>query len=277
MVLDTSLLESVRTLAQAASDRILEIYQSSFKVKHKKDNSPVTEADLVAHEMIVEGLHKLTPEIPILSEESTASSQVDFQERKKWTYYWLVDPLDGTRSFIERRDDFTVNIALIKKHKPVMGVVGVPVKGDFYTSMEGAGAHCYDQEGGQGRSIHVRQPITRPWRVAASRSHKDPMTQSLIDQLGELEFFSIGSSLKICLLAEGQIDIYPRLAPTSEWDTAAAHCVLVEAGGHLVDLQLQPLLYNTKESLLNPSFLAFGDSNVDWGSYLSSIADRPVG
>ena len=261
---DHGLLDEVRRLAAAAANRILRVYHSPFEVAHKPDASPLTEADLVSHRTIVEGLRVLAPEIPVLSEES---AEVDFAMRAGWTRYWLVDPLDGTRDFVNRNGEFTVNIALINGHTPVLGVVAVPVTGVAYAAARGLGARRYDADGVT--ALGVRAPAARPWRVAASRSHADARTEAFIRNLGPTERISIGSSLKFCLVAEGGIDLYPRFGPTCEWDTAAAQCVLEQAGGRVTDIGLEPLRYNTRESLLNPHFLAFGDPDVDWRGFLS--------
>ena len=176
----------------------------------------------------------------MLSEES---ADVDFATRVGWTRYWLVDPLDGTKDFVKRNGEFTVNIALIDRHAPVLGVVAVPVTGVCYAAGRRLGARRYDADGMS--ELRVRTPAAKPWRVAASRSHADRRTEAFIRNLGPSERVSIGSSLKFCLLAEGGIDIYPRFGPTCEWDTAAAQCVVEQAGGRVTDLGLEPLRCNT--------------------------------
>ena len=269
-VIDRRLLDAVRQIAAAAAARILRVYHSAFEVAHKADESPLTEADLASHRIIVEGLRALTPAVPVLSEES---ADVDFATRVGWTRYWLVDPLDGTKDFVKRNGEFTVNIALIDRHAPVLGVVAVPVTGVCYAAGRGLGARRYDADGMS--ELRVRTPAAKPWRVAASRSHADRRTEAFIRNLGPSERVSIGSSLKFCLLAEGGIDIYPRFGPTCEWDTAAAQCVVEQAGGRVTDLGLEPLRCNTGESFLNPYFLAFGDAAVDWREFLPDEARRP--
>ena len=261
--LDRALLDAVRHIAAVAAARILEVYRSPFEVARKPDASPLTEADLASHRTIVAGLRDLAPTIPVLSEES---GEIDFATRSGWSRYWLVDPLDGTRDFVNGNDEFTVNIALIERHAPVLGVVAVPVTGAAYAAARNLGARRYDADGE--RELGVRQPATRPFRVAASRSHRDRRTEAFIRRLGRCAEVSIGSSLKFCLLAEGAIDIYPRFGPTCEWDTAAAQVVVEEAGGQVTDVELDPLRYNTGESLLNPHFLAFGDRTVDWREFI---------
>ena len=269
---DRGLLDAVRRIAAAAARRILRVYHSPFDVTLKADESPLTEADLASHRTIVEGLEALSPALPVLSEES--ADEADFATRAGWTRYWLVDPLDGTREFVKRNGEFTVNIALIDRHAPVLGVVAVPVTGVCYAAGRGLGARRYDPDGATSE-LRVRTSAAKPWRVAASRSHADGRTEAFIRNLGPSERVSVGSSLKFCLLAEGGIDVYPRFGPTSEWDTAAAQCVVEEAGGRVTDLGLEPLRYNTRESLLNPYFLAFGDPAVDWREFLPGEARRP--
>ena len=267
---DRWLLDEVRRIAAAAADRILNVYRSPFEVSRKADESPLTEADLAAHRTIVEGLRALSPAIPVLSEES---ADIDFATRAGWSRYWLVDPLDGTKDFVKRNGEFTVNIALIDRHEPVLGVVAVPVTGVSYAAARGLGARRYDADGMS--ALRARAPASPPWRVAASRSHADRRTEAFIRNLGPTERISIGSSLKFCLLAEGEIDLYPRFGPTCEWDTAAAQCVVEQAGGRVTDVELEPLRYNTGESFLNPFFLAFGDSAVDWLGFLPDEVRRP--
>ncbi len=259
-----TLLPEVCALAHEAGRRILDIYATDFAVTDKDDDSPLTAADMAAHHAIVAGLARLTPDIPVLSEESVA---IAFEERARWRDYWLIDPLDGTREFIKRNGEFTVNIALIHAHSPVLGVVQVPVSGLCYFACAGAGA--FKQLPGEApQAIRVRPLGEGPVIVAGSRSHRGESLNRFLERLGPHEIISMGSALKSCLVAEGRADIYPRLGPTSEWDTAAAHCVVVEAGGAVTDTQLQPLRYNTKPSLLNPHFLVFGDASRDWRQYL---------
>ena len=261
--LDGSLLDAVRDLAVLAAGRVLDVYRSPFEVVRKADASPLTEADLASHRTILEGLGDLAPDIPVLSEES---AEIDFATRSAWSRYWLVDPLDGTKDFVSGNGEFTVNIALIEEHAPVLGVVAVPVTGVAYAAARGFGARRHDAQGD--RALGVRRTATHPIRVAASRSHRDRKTNAFIHALGPCEDVSVGSSLKFCLLAEGAVDIYPRFGPTCEWDTAAAQVVVEQAGGRVTDVDLEPLRYNTKDSLLNPHFLAFGDRNVDWREFM---------
>ncbi len=259
-----SLLDPVKKIAYQAGRRIMEVYDRSFDVSEKSDKTPLTEADLAAHQTIMEGLGQLTPDIPILSEESKPTS---FAERSTWTRYWLVDPLDGTREFIKRNGEFTVNIALIENHDAVIGVVYAPVVGSLYYAARGTGA--YKRAGlDDAVEIHVRSHCPKKIVVAGSRSHRSPAFQDFLAKLPAYEVISMGSALKSCLVAEGVADVYARLGPTSEWDTAAAQCIVEEAGGRITDTNMQVLRYNTKEELLNPHFFVFGDVSIDWSKYL---------
>ena len=258
------LLDRVAGIARVAGQRIMEVYETDFDVQRKDDKSPLTEADLAAQEVIVAALNGLQPRFPVLSEES---SHTPFKDRAHWHRFWLVDPLDGTREFVKRNGEFTVNIALVEEHRPILGVIYVPVSGTTYMAGHGLGAFKRE-DSGEAHPIHVRPRPDGPLAVAGSRSHSNSETQAFIRNLGGAEIVSIGSSLKSCLVAEGRADVYPRFGPTSEWDTAAAQCVVEQAGGALTDASLQPLAYNTKESLLNPPFLVFGDATVDWRRYV---------
>lgn len=259
-----ALIDPVIRLAESAGESILAIYDAGFEVTDKADNTPLTDADLAAHTTIVEGLARLTPEIPVLSEESTS---IPFKERQQWDRYWLIDPLDGTREFIKRNGEFTVNIALIENHQSILGVIQVPVNGIlYYAWREGGAWKKLPQQ--EVEPIHVRAPSEEQLVVAGSRSHQSETITDFLDKIGTHRIFPMGSSLKSCLVAEGQADLYPRLGPTSEWDTAAAQCVVEEAGGQLTDTAMQPLRYNTKESLLNPHFFVFGAGERDWSQYL---------
>ena len=257
-------LEKLVSIAEAAGRAILEIYQKDFDVQHKDDQSPLTEADLAAHRLIVAELEKLQPKLPVLSEESAS---IDFEERRRWLRYWLVDPLDGTREFVKRNGEFTVNIALIESGQARCGVVHVPVHGITYFGCAGEGAFRRNSDGST-ETISVAQQRKHPLRIAGSRSHAGDSLQRFLNKVGPHEIVSMGSSLKLCLVAEGHADIYPRLGPTSEWDTAAAQAVVEAAGGKVTGLDMKPLKYNTKDSLLNPHFLVFGDDREDWSSYL---------
>ena len=256
-------LEAVRAIAHEAGRRILDVYEREFKVEHKEDRSPLTEADRAAHEIITSQLEALTPDIPVLSEESAA---VNYATRAGWKRFWLVDPLDGTKEFINRNGEFTVNIALIEGSRPVLGVVYVPVPAITYYACAGQGA--YKQKGECAiQPVRVRRFDGGKPIVVASRSHAGPETEAFLRNLGEHDVVSMGSALKLCLVAEGAADVYPRLGPTMEWDTAAAQCVVEAAGGRVTDLNSQPLVYN-KPSLLNPWFLVSGVGDYDWYRHL---------
>lgn len=262
-----ALIPEVIRLAEAASCRILEIYNSEFAIEHKDDHSPLTAADMASHDIICRGLHELTPAIPILSEESAG---IPFTARKNWLYFWLVDPLDGTREFIKRNGEFTINIALIEKHSPILGIIHVPVAGTTYYASRGNGA--FKQAVNQTpKKINTRPTNAGHLALAGSRSHGSDKQQALIKKLGDIEIHSIGSALKFCLVAEGIVDIYPRFGPTSEWDTAAAQCIVEEAGGIVIDAEFSPLRYNTRESILNPDFLAIADRTFNWLPYLTGL------
>jgi 3'(2'), 5'-bisphosphate nucleotidase len=264
-------LDAVREIASDAAHQILKIYETDFNIEHKDDRSPLTAADMAAHKTIIAGLKKLTPDIPIVSEES---SEISFDVRSGWSRYWLVDPLDGTREFIKRNGEFTVNIALIEAHEPVIGIVHVPVTGICYYAGRGQGAHKAIADEPP-ELIKTRKVSLNNLSVAGSRSHGSEKFRVFVENLGsDIEVVAIGSSLKSCLVAEGKVDIYPRFGPTSEWDTAAAQCVVEEAGGLVTDMQLQPLYYNTKPSFLNPSFLVIGDPDYNWRPYLPLEPDE---
>ncbi|MFV1982785.1 MAG: 3'(2'),5'-bisphosphate nucleotidase CysQ [Thiohalomonadales bacterium] len=251
-------------LASLAGGRIMAVYDKGFEITEKQDNTPLTDADMAAHETIIEGLKKLTPDIPVLSEEST---DISYSERRKWSRYWLVDPLDGTREFIKRNGEFTVNIALIEKQQSRLGVIYVPINGKCYYASYMNGAYL-STSNSEPQRIFCTSHKRRPVLVAGSRSHGNEALQQYLKNLGNYEISPLGSSLKSCLVAEGQLDLYPRLGPTSEWDTAAAQCIVEESGGRLTDIHMQPIRYNTKESLLNPHFFAYGDIDEDWSKYL---------
>lgn len=251
-----ALLEPVIAIAKQAGREILEIYEQSrqFPIHAKADHSPLTQADIIAHEVITQELQKLTPALPILSEEG---SIIDFSERQHWQRYWSVDPVDGTLEFIRHSGEFTVNIALIESHRPILGVIFIPVTGEcYYATPDGA----YKKDV-QGNLFPLK---VRPWQsehtvILASYGVKEDRLQRRIGYLGAYDVIKVGSSWKFCLLAEGKGDIYPRMGDTCEWDTAAGQCILERAGGAVLDLNGQPLRYNTRATLLNPHFVALGD------------------
>ncbi len=272
--LDQKLLDNVVELAKQAGDKILEVYArvEGFEIDTKSDDSPVTEADLAAHAILEPGLIPLLEGVPVLSEES---NMPPYAERSQWQQYWIIDPLDGTKEFIKRNGEFTVNIALIDNGVPVLGVVYVPVLDITYTGLAGAGAWKLadgKREAINTRSIQSRLDTKQPIEVVASRSHGAEAVENFLEnvttELGAVETKNMGSSLKLCLVAEGQADIYPRLALTSEWDTAAAQAVVEAAGGKVIDIDLNVMRYNTKDDILNPFFFVIGDTHYDWEKIL---------
>ncbi len=273
---NTTLLDKVIALAMTAGEAILEVYgRDDLEVAHKGDDSPVTAADMAAHVILNAGLEGMLDGVPVLSEESAIP---EFTERKQWGSYWVIDPLDGTKEFISRNGEFTVNVALIENHVPVLGVVHVPVSGMSYAGARDLGSFRQNPDGHR-TAISVRAMVGRgkigmPVEVVASRRHGTGAVDDLLDRLtarlGVIETCNMGSSLKLCLVAEGKADIYPRLAPTMEWDTAAAQAVVEAAGGEVLNFDLEPMRYNTKEDLLNPYFYVLGDRSFPWRELLVS-------
>ena len=274
-VIDLALMEAVVELSIRAGEKILEVYQQdNFEVETKEDDSPLTAADLASNRVLVEGLQRLTPTIPVLSEEAEVP---DFSERSSWSRYWIIDPLDGTKEFVKRSGEFTVNVALIENHVPILGVVYVPVTQLTYCGLLGAGAWRRDDKGecvittrSMGdRGAHVERPV----EVVASRSHGaaavDQWLSALERRVDHIALCNMGSSLKLCLVAEGAADVYPRLAPTCEWDTAAAQAVVEAAGGKVVKGDMSMLRYNTRAEVLNPHFYVLGDSEFPWAEIIA--------
>lgn len=261
------LLDPVLDIAIEAGRRIMQVYGSAdFGITRKQDQSPLTQADLAAHRCIVDGLQQLAPEIPVLSEED---ADIPFETRRHWTRYWLVDPLDGTKEFIKRNGQFTVNIALVDHGVPVLGVVHAPVLEQTWLAALGAGA--FRINGGQRGAIVTRRAPSRP-ALVVSRSHRDARLETFLAAVPVHDAVSTGSSLKFCLIAAGEADFYPRTGPTSEWDTAAGQCVVEQAGGQVLRLpELSRLAYNEKDSMLNPLFAVIGDRGYDWAPYLQRI------
>ncbi|MFC0227569.1 3'(2'),5'-bisphosphate nucleotidase CysQ [Serratia aquatilis] len=241
------MIEQICQLSRDAGAAIMAVYngEQPIDIVTKKDDSPVTAADLAAHHIIKCGLEKLTPNIPLLSEEDPQAWEI----RRNWSRYWLVDPLDGTKEFLHRNGEFTVNIALIEEGEAVMGVVYAPVLDVLYLADRGK---AWKEEGGRRSEIGVSN--TQPPVVVVSRSHSDDELRDYLQQLGEHQTIAVGSSLKFCLVAEGKAQLYPRFGPTNIWDTAAGHAVAVAAGAHIRDWQGRPLEYNPRESFLNPGF-----------------------
>ena len=243
-------LEKITAIAKDAGTEIMKIYEKDFSIVYKDDASPLTEADLKSNEVICSQLDALYPKIPILSEEN---KEVKYEKRKNWKLFWLIDPIDGTKEFIKKNGEFTVNIALIEEGIPVLGVVYAPVLDEMYVAKKGLGAFK------NGKKLPLVQN-GRPkelLNVVASKSHLSEETQKFIDALDtkRVEQLSKGSSLKLCMVAEGVADIYPRLAPTMEWDTAAAHAIVLEAGKEVIQFESEEALVYNKENLLNPWFV----------------------
>ena len=246
-------ISALEPIARAAGDAILAIYRQPFAVEYKQDESPLTAADQGAHEVIVQALARLAPDIPVLSEESDAETM---QARLGWSRYWLVDPLDGTKEFVSRNGEFTVNIALIDHGRPVWGLVYAPVLDKLWYGGKEVGA--WRVADGTHKAIQTRpHEAGQAWRVVGSRNHLSQETLDYLAPFGEIELVSMGSSLKFCIIAEGGAELYPRLAPTCEWDTAAAQAVLEGAGGSVTQLDGTALAYN-KPNILNPWFVARG-------------------
>lgn len=266
MSLSYAYLVAIATLAKQAGASVMPIYErprDEVDTNLKQDGSPLTEADVLAHQLLTKGLQQLNPAIPCLSEEG---ADVDYALRASWSSYWLIDPIDGTKEFLLQNGDFTVNIALIEDQQVVLGVVYAPALQTCYFAARGLGAFKQVGEGAI-EPIAVRA-FTGVLQIAASRRHGANSFAALFAQFPDYHLVTRGSSLKFCLIAEGQADLYPRFALTSEWDTAAAQCVLEEAGGSVLDLHGLPLRYNTKASLLNPHFVALGDASIPWLTYL---------
>ncbi|MDC3075269.1 3'(2'),5'-bisphosphate nucleotidase CysQ [Pelagibacteraceae bacterium] len=248
----------ILNIAIDAGKEIQKVYKKSFNVEIKDDNSPITEADIRSNNLILNRLKSYSPNVPILSEESL----VGWQERKTWNSYWLIDPLDGTKEFIKKNGEFTVNIALIKNNSPIFGIIYAPAKSLLYYALKNYGAYKLITESNiestkdfiKINSVKDKSNLTK---VIGSRSHSNKDFDNWInDNCNNFELIKIGSSLKFCYLAESKASIYPRLGPTSEWDIAAGHIILEEAGGSIKDFNKDILLYNTKESVINPNFIA---------------------
>lgn len=268
-----SLLKPVIKLARLAGEVILPYWRANVTVTSKADDSPVTAADLAAHQLLMEGLQALTPDIPVLSEEA---ADIPLSERAGWERWWLVDPLDGTKEFIGGSEEFTVNVALIERGRVVFGVVSMPTNNRCYFGGAGLGAWRSDDDDHISPiSVRMEPGEGHDFTVVASRRHTSPEQERLLAGLsaavGHLHLTNIGSSLKFCLLAEGAADCYPRLAPTSQWDTAAAQGVLEGAGGEVVELSGEAFSYPARESLLNPFFLAL-PANASWRGKLLELA-----
>jgi 3'(2'), 5'-bisphosphate nucleotidase len=245
-------LDRIEKISRDAGRAIMEVYERTVDVRYKSDCSPLTDADLNANRIIVDTLKLFYPDVPILTEEAVQ----DFKGVNGEGFYWLVDPLDGTKEFIKRNGEFTVNIALIEKGEPILGVVFAPEKKLLYRAFKNHGAY---KRIGDGELKRIHTAPHRPgstWIVAGSRSHGDEATLTWLKNLGDYKIIPMGSSLKMCVVAEGLAHIYPRLGPTSFWDTAAAHAILKEAGGEIKNLDGEILNYSNPSQVLNPFFIA---------------------
>ena len=252
-------------IAKTAGETILELYAPEITVTQKDNNTPLTDADLAANKFIIDQLDCIDPELPVCTEESCDAFN---EERKSWRPYWLVDPLDGTREFINQNGEFSVNIALIHNGKPILGVVHAPVLDITYWATQGGGAWKQTGED-EARKINVRTVTDEQITVAIGwATQLSPELERFLDNLGEYQELRMGGALKSCLVAEGRADVYPCFGPTGEWDTAAAQCIVEEAGGKMIDKQLNTLTYNTRDSLINPDFFAHGISDRCWLDYL---------
>jgi 3'(2'), 5'-bisphosphate nucleotidase len=252
-----ALAQELMPAVDRAAAAIMRIYAAEFTVERKQDNTPLTLADLESQRIIAAALAQLTPGVPVLSEES---AQAPWAERRIWSELWVVDPLDGTREFVKRNGEFTINIALIRDHEPLLGLVAAPAQGILYWGAAGVGAFRQLQ-GEPATAIRVSAPHA-PIRIVGSRSHMSAQTEAFCAKLQPSVASGIGSSLKFCRLAEGNADLYPRFGPTSEWDTAAGQALLEAAGGHVTRLDGHRLRYNCHESLINGDFVAFNDAAV---------------
>ena len=249
----------INSIAQKAGDEIMKVYQQDFDVDYKKDNSPLTKADIKSNEIITESLKNIYPEIPILSEEN---KEVPYNIRKNWEYFWCIDPLDGTKEFVKKNGEFTVNIALIHKDTPVLGVIYAPVLEILYYAQKNQGAFKQEKNKKPQRLPIYHNLKNNTLKVIVSKSHYNQETKDFVNNLKsqyknykKIDFINIGSSLKFCLIAEGKADIYPRLAPTMEWDIAAGQAIVEQAGGEVIEFKTQNFLKYNKQNLLNPWFV----------------------
>jgi 3'(2'), 5'-bisphosphate nucleotidase len=243
-------IQDIVAIAKEAGSAIMQVYKQDFEVEYKQDSTPLTLADKKANDIIEAGLNQLSVNFPILSEEGKS---IPYEDRKHWEYFWLVDPLDGTKEFVKKNDEFTVNIALIHKDTPILGVVYAPALDVCYWAKQGEGTFKDDQ-----KTPLKTENQRETYKIVASRSHMSDETQAFINAIEtnkEKELISIGSSLKFCLVAEGVADVYPRLSPTMEWDTAAADAIVRESGKMSYQFENEKSIFYNKENLLNPWFV----------------------
>lgn len=258
-------IQKINSIAKEAGNEIMKIYQQDFNIEFKKDCSPLTKADLISNEIITNRLKNLYPDIPILSEENES---VPYDIRKNWEYFWLIDPLDGTKEFVKKNGEFTVNIALIYKNVPVLGVIYAPVLNLVYYAQKERGAFKQEENKNPQRLPIYNHTDNGTLKVIVSKSHYNQKTKDFVNNLKNqykktIKFIRIGSSLKLCLIAEGKAALYPRLAPTMEWDIAAGQTIVEQAGGEIVEFKTQtPLKYN-KQNLLNPWFVTKGHNMIN--------------
>ena len=263
MLSKENLLE-ILNISVDAGEVILNYYNENVDVIYKDDESPLTKADLASHKIITDSIKKITPDIPILSEEEF----IDWKIRKKWKKYWLIDPLDGTKEFIKKNDEFTVNIALIENNRPILGVIYTPALNELFYSIKNFGSYKILTKKKlntlkEAKRISINKKKSNKIKIVGSRSHSNPILDKWVNKnFNEFDILQKGSSLKFCLIAEGSADIYPRFGPTSEWDIAAGHIILEEAGGKLKSIDNKEILYNENENILNPDFFAY--SNIDF-------------
>ena len=260
IALDQEYIKKLIKISKNAGDAIMDIYESEFDVNFKSDQSPLTKADIVSNKIISDSLYKLNPKIPILSEES---SHISFNERSSWDEYWLIDPLDGTKEFINKNGEFTTNIALIKKNKPIFGIIHAPCINETYWGGQSLG--CYflkDDSYSDIKKINVSPNVNQKITMVSSRSHPSDNLKYILEMIGEHKILSIGSSLKFCLIAKGEADCYLRLGPTSEWDTAAGDAIVRAARGSIKAINGSEIKYNESDSILNPNFIAAANEEL---------------
>ncbi|WP_066094503.1 3'(2'),5'-bisphosphate nucleotidase CysQ [Xanthomonas massiliensis] len=258
------LCETVIAIAREAGQAILDVYRTPFEVEYKADHSPVTAGDRNANKVILDALARLTPDLPIVSEES---AKQPWEVRRHWSSYWLIDPLDGTREFVRRSDQFSVNIALVHQGAPVFAVIQSPVEDCLWYAIRGEQA-CR-RDGQKDTVLRTRIPATAPLRVTTSRTAHGVQTDAMIANMGQVQRLPEGSSLKYCRIAQGDADVYPRFGATCEWDTAAGQCILQAAGGTVLALETgKPFRYNRRPTLVNGAFIALGDPGLPWRDWL---------
>ena len=249
----------INEIVYQAGNEILKIYDTTFEVEIKDDNSPLTIADKKSHQIIEKGLNNLFPNIPILSEEGIS---IDYSQRSKWKKYWLIDPLDGTKEFVKKNGEFTVNIALIENGKSIFGSVYAPYTKELFWAHKGMGS-WKSLNKKKANKLCVSKSLSKK-RIVISRSHPNNLVQSFINQFNNYELIRMGSSLKLCIIAEGKADVFMRIGITGEWDTGASQCIVSEAGGSIAAANFEPLTYNQRHSLENPDFVVMGDQRVPW-------------